>query len=409
VRRSWKLYAAYSLVALAALLLRALALGRLGSTLVFPYFVSPLRADFPQHLWVQFRGYSESLLLASDTFPFLQLRDLPARTSVASMLLAGAALVGLVLLAWRDRRALVLVGMGVLTWLPTSIVYYCERYILLPSVAVAALFALALARLRRPAACVPAILVSIAWIGWQAYRLHGDNDFWMNQPRQPKMVNAHLTALEGKIAPGARILIVNYPGDWLHAQFAEQLLRVHFEDPTLQVRILTVMPLLPTLGAGPETERESEYCLILKGERLRPNLRAGLLHRPDESSPLVDGFPWVDLTTGTRVTGDRLGFGVEVLRGRAAVCTELRFELERPVEEYTILLWSLHPDLSLSLYERARRAPVQILAPSSGQSPRRSEKKRCQEDFIDITRCFGRLWAWDDRYALRRPGLSIRS
>jgi hypothetical protein len=176
LRAAWPWLLAYGAAVLLWFALRAMALdGRSAGGASYPYFISPLGGGFVAHLWAQLRTYSENLLFATGTPPFAELGELEAyglelwRTVVALGLAGG-------LLVWlrRERAAWFCALFVFVTWLPTSFVYVSERYLMLPSVGIAGLVAVALGRLRGAPLQLAGLLLVLLWAGHQAYMLQGE-------------------------------------------------------------------------------------------------------------------------------------------------------------------------------------------------------------------------------------------
>jgi hypothetical protein len=333
LRAAWPWLLAYGAAVLLWFALRAMALdGRSAGGASYPYFISPLGGGFVAHLWTQLRTYSENLLFATGTPPFAELGELEAyglelwRTVVALGLAGG-------LLVWlrRERAAWFCALFVFVTWLPTSFVYVSERYLMLPSVGIAGLVAVALGRLRGAPLQLAGLLLVLLWAGHQGYMLQAKNAALMSQPRGPQALNRVLDRSGLELPESRRLLIVNFPGDWLHAQFFEQQLQVRFGAPELRVRILSHQWRGGRRGTGPTLLRDGERSL-----ELRSNL--ALTQVP----VMLRRFPWVPMRRGTRVERDRLGLAVEVLAGDGETASDARFELGEVFEGAEI--WTYVPD-----------------------------------------------------------------
>jgi hypothetical protein len=94
-------------------------------------------------------------------------------------------------LVWlrRERAAWFCALFVFVTWLPTSFVYVSERYLMLPSVGIAGLVAVALGRLRGAPLQLAGLLLVLLWAGHQAYMLQAKNAALMSQPRGPQALN----------------------------------------------------------------------------------------------------------------------------------------------------------------------------------------------------------------------------
>ena len=233
----------------------------------------------------------------------------------------------------RDPRLRWLALLALLTWLPTSFVYISERYLYLPSVAFVGAIALCLTRVPRRALWLAAGLCGI-WIGVQAHTLRAKHDFFALDRTQVGLAQ-HLREVDHQLE-GARartLLLLNFPGDWIDAQFAREAARVQLDDPGRELQVLTLMPPL---------DRQETYAegLLWRPSQLRRESPHTL--RVTSSGSLVDGagrlFPSVRFEPGVRVAGPRLGFEVEVLGGRGGRANDLRFHFPQPLEDYA-LVW----------------------------------------------------------------------
>ncbi len=330
MRREHRLISAYFVVGLAIQGLRLVVFAGKETQLVFPYFVSPFSARFWPHLWTQFRTYTENLLLAQPSNPFLQFDGLSELTSPLGLLLGIAFVIVFSVFALRDRASRLFLVFAVLTWLPTSFVYVSERYLYLPSCAVALFFGRCIQvvpRIAKP------LLVALGglWIWHQAYGLELKNAYLMREDRSPAYIGKQALPIRGRIEQGAKILIVNYPGDWLGAQFLEAQFRVQLANPSLSLRVLTLAP-KQSLG---KTLR-----VAFRGER---SLRVST----SDGSPVIDSagelFEWQALAKGREIQGEKLGFRVFIEEGTGKSASALRFDLDAPCRSYRILEWRPNP------------------------------------------------------------------
>jgi hypothetical protein len=326
------IWVAHAALCAAFFVVRRLALGTAAVELVYPYLVSPTRPDFLAHVWGQVRNYAENLLFARPTPPFLRPDQVPLYTSAWGLAASAAVLGAATLVLRKERRFWLLAASAVLTWLPTSFVYVSERYLYLPSFAVAMAAGLAverslgwrwLATFRVSVASV-AIAGALCWTLDQALALRSKNAGIMSVPREAEALARILAGVAEPVARTHRVLLVNLPAGLLGAQFVESQLRSVLRDPDLVCRVLTVMP---WHGAGKGSigfAREGQNALELHGT---PVLMA-------QDAML---FPWRRLEKGSTAGGPRLGFRVEVADGNGAACSTIAFTLERPVEAWTIV------------------------------------------------------------------------
>lgn len=362
LRAEWPLYSSYALVVAAVYGLKAAALGGEGSALIYPYFVDPLSAAFPGHLLVQLRAYGENLLLARSTPPFLDLERLAAFTSPAGLWVTLAALAGTVFALRRRRLFWFLCALALATWLPVSFVYVSERYLLLPSLALAVAAGLLVDAVSGRRALRAVVIVGlIAWIGHQAWWLRAKNVGLMEAPRGARLIAEGLAPLRQELRGATDLLLVNLPGELFEAQFVESQLRVQLDDARLRVRVLTLMPADETLAAGLRTTIQGDRALVVAGGA-SPAARAGFPVMRHGRFP----FPRVPLAAGRRYGGERIGFEVEVLQGGGSVSRQLRFVFDRPLAEQRILVWDPSPRRELSRVERVRRGRVRLVDTAAG-------------------------------------------
>jgi hypothetical protein len=359
LRDNHRLYIGYGLVAVAVLLIRGVALHGSVSSWPYPYFVLPSDPSFPGHIWTQLRSYGENLLLAQQTPPFIALEDL-ARWSTTVGLIVSVAALGIVAVLHRDRRLWFFLGLGLLVWAPTLFVYISERYLYLPSVAVAGIAGLALLRARRwPVLFVLSGLGLAVWCGHQAYWLRAKNDAVMNvKVHQTEIIEDQVRSLDLDLPDGGAVLLINAPLNWVGAQFVEDQLRVMFDDPELQVRVLTVMPLVGAMGGEMDLERGPDGASLTLRGRLLDNRRQRRHVILDRGR---DRFPWVAMDSGNRFSPAHAGFDVRVLEGAGSVAASVRFELDSRLRRATILRWRPSHDSSLSPVERIEAARVEVL------------------------------------------------
>jgi hypothetical protein len=335
LRADWRLWAAYAAVAVVWLAARQLVVGAGG--FVFPYFVAPTHAGFAAHLWTQLRSYSENLLLARSTPPFLQPEYLGQWSSGWGLALTVAVLAAVVVLLRRERRFWFCAAAAVLAWLLTCCVYVSERYLYLPSFAAAGVAALVVARFDDRRWRIGLAALGLAWAGYQGWMLGAKNLRLLGSPRSALVVERQLAAAASRIPKGAHLLFVNLPGDWLHAQFAAAQARVALRDPDLTVDVLTVMPWDALQGARMDVRQDGPRSLTLA---------AAPLPAPDGPASVMMTeryfeFPWVALDTGRTYAARRPpGLVAEVLEGHGRSAQRMKFTLPRPLAEYVLCVWT---------------------------------------------------------------------
>lgn len=330
-RRRWRLWLAYLVVGGAFLAVRGIVLARHGgSDLVEPYFVPPWSERFVPHLLTQLWTYGENLAWSGITKPFLEAGELGAPyTSVLGLVLAFVLAAALGAVAVSCVRARPLAALGLLAWLPASFVYVSERYLYLPSVGIAGLaaFWVLLVRRRRGLQWV-VLAVALGWAANQGRILREKLVFLNGYPRAAQALYGAMAPLHEEIARRPRLLLVDFPGDELHAQFVERQLRVHARDPDLRCLVLTTLPEQDPRAAPTFV---GEHALRIEGEG--PILRRG--------GPL----PRTKLAAGVRVQRAALPFEVVVERVRDGACVAARFELRSPLDRWLVVRFVPRPDL----------------------------------------------------------------
>jgi hypothetical protein len=320
------LYLGYAGVGLAYIALRSWALGGARAPgWVFPYLVSPTRSDFPAHLWAQLRSHTENLFAAQATVPFLQAGQLAEKASVAAFGIAVVAMLALLVVGRRDRRFHFFLCFALLAWLPTSVAYVSERYLYLPSLALAGAAAVAIESLRRVrAAHVAALALVSVWALHQGYRLHQKTSWFASWPnRDGAVIEQLFSPLRDRIPEGAPLLVLNFPLDWIAAQFLQPTLRSQLDDPDLEVRVLTFAP---TGARGEEVD-----LIPLDASGLAVRGSAPLLDRADSF------FSWISFDPGTVVQREDLGFKATVVEGNGATCSAVDFRFPRAFGSYVLL------------------------------------------------------------------------
>lgn len=327
-RRTWLVYL---LVGAAFVGLRGVVLARHGgSDPVEPYFVPPWSDRFVPHLFAQLWTYGENLAWSGFTKPFLQPDELgEPYTSIEGLVLAFLLAATLGAVAVRCPRARPAAVLVLSAWLPASVVYVSERYLYLPSVGIAALVGegLRLAGGRRLLAGVAA-LVAAAWTANQGRILREKLAFMNGHLRAAPALYDALAPLHEEIARRPRLLLVDFPGDELHAQFVERQLRVHARDPRLRCLVLTTLP--------------------KRDPRARPSFAGERVLRIAADGPILrDGglMPRARLVAGGRVRRAALPFEVAVERLENGACTAARFEMDSPLERWLVVRFVPRSDL----------------------------------------------------------------
>lgn len=344
-------YVGYAAVLAVYLVVRAVALGGGGVGFAPPYLVAPDDAAFAGHLVAQVVAYTQNLAAGTETMPFSHLDAALDATGFLSATAALAMLALLVVAAIRSPVGRFGVCAAVLTWLPASVAYLSERYLYLPSAGVALAVGAAVALPRRRALRVAMLAVIAVWALHQGAELWRRNVYnGVETTRGPARLAKTLEPVRARVPAGATVWLVNLPGNWIDAQFAEPTLRHLLDDPTLPVRVLTLMPRTPTLGRSVAVRR----------------LPDGGVQVASQAEPVVLDFPktlpWHDLRTGTTWSPAALDLVVEVVRGGGELAHALRFRPSESGEVPIVLTWRADPDQSLSPWVRVEEAHVDVLA-----------------------------------------------
>jgi len=363
IKWEWKIYAVYASIAVCFFAIRAWIISGSDTGYPYPYFVTLGNPNFLSHLLGQLNSYCANLLFAVDTDPFKVLTDYKNFESIKGIVSGIGIFCLCSFFLFREKKYWIFVLLGLACWLPTIIVYQSERYLFLPSVAVAGILGLLLSQLeqRNRKIQYAALLICVIWIGHQAYSLQVKNRTISGNPRLTERIGDRLEHLKSSITKGSKLLLLNLPGDILEDQFAEDQLRVQLADPNLDVTVLTPMPELMNMGAEMTLTRESKNTFTLQDtELLTPIMVRG-----------QDQFPWVTLDSASHYN-TKSGIKIEILNGSEDVCNELRIVLPYPLNNYILLKWEpaseiffVSPDRAVKLSPFGRRiySTVQIFTP----------------------------------------------
>ncbi len=352
------LLAAYTVCALAVFVLKEVALGESGSALIYPYFVSPTRPDFLEHLWFQVQSYSGNLFLSEVTVPFATAAQIAERHSGLGLICLAGFLAACLIFLRKDPRLPFFLLMAFLTWLPTSFVYLSERYLYLPSVAYAGLMGLLVDKPKVSGVRSGLQAILLFLIVTQALSLRDKNQQISHRPRSTTYMARQLKELPAPIPRGAQVYILNLPGDWLTAQFAEDQLRVQLEDPTLEVQVLTLMPgttqMGRAMGLGMKITARDRHTIRVEGG-IRQPYRQPIMERG------AIAFPWRSFATGAQYK--QPFFDVHIQEGEPRNSTIIDFRFAEPHSQLYFLLWQASPDTRLLPGERQSRGRVLHVRP----------------------------------------------
>ncbi|MDF7825557.1 hypothetical protein P4B35_16140 [Pontiellaceae bacterium B12227] len=360
----WKLYGAYAVLAVLLLAIKKAALGGEGSDFVYPYLISPLSAEFPQHLWLQFRSYAGNLLAAEVTVPFADAATVqqlhPIRVPMVGSLVFG-------IIGWflrNDRRAWLLLLLGLLAWLPTSFVYLSERYLYLPSIAFVGLLTLFAATRSRGWKWAGSAGLAVFLI-FQTLELRERQSLIVQQSGSVQEMLTQLEPVRDQIQPDQPLLLVNAPGLFVRAQFMQDILRVFWNAPELQVEVLTMMPgqngteyrpgdAYPVMGAGVQVELAGDSVL------LRGGVYPGTGQPPHRIMEYgMKKFDWLPLESGS--TASNSVFTAGVLSGDGRGATAIRYTFFQPLENPRLVVWKADgSDLNAHPWQRRKNATVEL-------------------------------------------------
>ena len=334
LRRRARLLAAYAAALVIVVLLGRWAMQGQSSALVYPYFVSPLRPDYLEYLSLQLWNYAEIMLTGWIPLSLLPLPTIRGYLSTSGLVAAAIAAVPIVWLIVRDRRARLAALLALLTWLPASVVYISERYMLAPSLALAALVA---------CICVPArpittrgrtvsifaALALVLWGGFLGASLFNKHSI-IARPRQVHRNTQTYQTLAHRIPRGASVIVCNLRGNWLDAQFTEAQLRWLLRDPTLRVSVANVVPLAASALQQPDVHLTDANTLTLRGD-------VGPGRRVIVSADPTNAFEHPPFTTGMEIRGARFPFDVLITRADCGEIVEAALTVPRPLTECVIL------------------------------------------------------------------------
>lgn len=318
------LWLAYAAVAGGVLVLRTIVVPA-GSGLVFPYFVAPWHPGFAGHVVAGVRNYVENLTQAQLTLPFLQPDRYGEFTTPHGSLLAFAGLLVLAIALRGERRARWAGLLVLVSWLPTSIVYLSERYLVLPAVGVALAVGLAIARANRRAAWLLAAGL-VVWGTHQGSWQFRKNEQISHRARGTTVLRQQLAAHAPALQAAKAVYLLDFPGGTIHAQFAGDQVRHFAGRLDLPVHVLTTFPM--RLGRADQVgvTRDGEHTIRLAS-----------------ASPFAVGdtelFAPVPLHSGTIVDRPAAGVVAEVAAGDGTLVTSVRFTLAHPLGDCLLLRW----------------------------------------------------------------------
>jgi hypothetical protein len=352
IKSEWRLYGAYVIVAAVVFYLGMEVTSAPDKGYPYPYFTTWRHPDFLLHLWSQLRTYSANLLFGTLTVPFWTPSQIENLVGLQGVVLGICILAASMYFLREQKKYWFLLIFAVAFWLPTTFAYVSERYLLLPSFAVAGIVGLLLMRFRNwnQPVFYGALIAVLVWSGHQAYVLDRKVRLFCVVPRQCQMMERELGAARASVPRGGKVLVLNMPGDWLSAQFMKDFLRVELHDPSLEVTIITMMPFYTQdMGSNIVVRKEGEDVFSLENKLDTP-----IMTRED------DVFPWVTLEGGDKYA-DQSGLQLEILKGDGSGCKALRVVVPRPLSEYVVLKWNSDPDRKTIPYVRQLRSKLEVL------------------------------------------------
>jgi hypothetical protein len=296
-----------------------------GSELVFPYFVAPWRPEFAGHVVAGLRNYLENLGTAQLTVPFLQPAQYATSTSLLGTIAVFAGLGQLVPPLWREPRARWAALLALGTWLPVSVVYISERYLVLPAVGLALAVGLLLERARGPWRIIVGLAV-LVWIGHQSVWLHAKNLNVSGRPRDSLALQQLVDRVQKPLRAARAIYFVDFPGGTIHAQFAGVQVRHMLGAPDVPVHVLTTFPMNTGRSGELQLRRVATDTLELAAAaELVPPLDVPFAATPQEP--------------GTVVARTAVGAKVQIVASDGGRATRLHCRLPRPLDDCTFVRW----------------------------------------------------------------------
>lgn len=263
LRRNAASYGGFVVAGVLVFGLRLMVLRGQEAALVYPYFVSPLRPDFFEHLLLQLRSYAQNLLIGSISPALVPREFIRQSVSQIGVALTIVAAVAGALAATRDQRVLVLVAMAIGAWLPASVVYLSERYLLLPSLAMAGVCVSLISLIPYRSARAVAGLLVVLWTAWLGQALYQRHEL-VSRPRPVHLTSQRLVELREELSEADAIFIANLPGMWLDAQFAAEQVRWLLADPSLRVCVLNVVPPIVARSLQPDVALGTSGEIVLR-------------------------------------------------------------------------------------------------------------------------------------------------
>ncbi len=322
-------YVGYAGALAAFLVLRHFALppSETALRLAPPYAPVETLPAWGEHLYVQIRAFLESIFWGVIPNTYQATEDF--RT--ASSWWVGGALLALggVWRVWRERAAQALLWIAVISYVPLTIVYFSERYFLIPTIAVsgAVVVLLRSANGRRGIQVFSRALV-IVWIAHQALVCCGKNVVFTHPAlpyqKEPSVLSRLLDTRRNELDGTKRLVVVSVPGHWVVHLFFEAFLRVHLGDPDIKVLLLTLWP----------TERGAAFnvqCEFLKRGVVRVSSEMGVMSVADTFAPTVSFAPTQSYTNA------RTGIQARVIAGQGNVLRSVEFLLPDDFKDAPIL------------------------------------------------------------------------
>ena len=303
--RDLRLYQGYAFVLTAFLIVRSMVLFDSGYSMQLapPYAPVLTIAEWGVHVYLQARIFVESVLWGVIPQNY---QTVDQFTLHPGWWLSGAAVLSAGFwLARRSRAAQVLLFTAVIPYLPLTIVYFSERYFLIPSIALAGIVSILLKRCERYAFATLAsrILLTI-WIAHQGLML-GAKNLLLAHPKppfqkEPYVLEAMLTPVREQLQGEKRLLFVSVPGHWVMHLFLEHYVRVFFRDPEIRVLLLSLWP----RAGGAASQVTAEF--VAPGV-VRIAGAGGVMRAADALAPTVS------FVAGEAVQNPRTGVRVQVV------------------------------------------------------------------------------------------------
>jgi len=356
LRSDYRIYLWYAAVLTVFLGLRHVLLPQHESVLQLapPYAPADTLTEWGEHLYVQVRAFIESVLWGSVPSNY-QSSD---GFRLASGWWIGGALVFLIGIraVWRVRQAQALIWIAFLSYAPLTIVYFSERYYLIPTIAVCGtvIVLLKAAEERKVPRLVSRALL-LVWIAHQALVCSGKNLIYTHPTppyqKEPYVLSRFLDSRRDELLGTKRFVVVSVPGHWVVHLFFEPFLRVYLKDPDVRVLLLTLWP----NEKGAAFRVHSEF---LRRGVVRVSSEAGVMSSADALAPTVS------FMEGQRYTNVRTAIHARVVSGDTTTLRSVEFALPEEFQDAPLLQFLPGGSPESSSDDQLYHGSVRIISPS---------------------------------------------